>query len=38
MADKLILIPNDDPQNDPLCRIQLVVETFGHSTQWTNWI
>ena len=23
---------NDDTQNYPVCRLQLVVETFGHST------
>ena len=23
---------NDDTQNCPLCRLQLVVETFGHAT------
>ena len=32
MADKLIYIPNNDAQNYPFCRLQLVVETFGHST------
>ena len=32
MADKLMYIPNDDKQNCPFCRIQLVVETFEHST------
>ena len=31
MADKLMYIANDDTQNYPLCRLQLVVETFGHS-------
>ena len=25
--------PNDDTQNYPFCRLQLVVETFGHSTK-----
>ncbi len=29
-------IPNDDTQNYPFCRLQYVVETFGHSTKWTN--
>ena len=33
MADELLYIPND-VINYPLCRFQLVVETFGHS--WTN--
>ena len=30
MADKLMYIPNDNKQNYPFCRLQLVVETFGH--------
>ena len=25
-------IPNDDTQNYPLCRLQLVIETFGRPT------
>ena len=33
MANKFMYIPNDDSQNYPL---QLVVETFGHWTKWTN--
>ena len=36
MVNKLMLIPNDDTQNYPFCRIQFVVEMFEHSTQWTN--
>ena len=36
MADKLMYIPNDDKQNQTFCRLQLVIETFGHSTLWTN--
>ena len=36
MADKLIHIPNECTQNDFFCRLKLVVETFGHSTYWTN--
>ena len=28
MADKWMYIPNDDTQNYPLCRKQLVVETL----------
>ena len=36
MADKLIYIPNDDAQNYPVCRLQSMVEMFGHSTLWTN--
>ena len=32
MADKLIYIPNDATQNYHLCRLQIVVEMFGHST------
>ena len=32
-ADKLIYIPNDDTQNYPFYKLQLVVvKTFGHST------
>ena len=33
-ADKLMY--NGDTQNYPFCRLQLVVETFDHSTKWTN--
>ena len=29
MANKLIYIPNDDTQNYPFFRVQLVGETFG---------
>ena len=29
-------IQNIDPQNYPFIRLQSVVETFGHSTKWTN--
>ena len=36
MADKVMYIPNDNTQNYSLCRLELVVETFGQSTQWTN--
>ena len=36
MADKLIYIPNDDIQNYPFCRLQLVAETFENSRKWTN--
>ena len=32
MANKLMYIPNDDTQYYSFCRLQLVVETFGHST------
>ena len=32
MADDLMYIPNDATQNYPFCRLQLVDETFGHST------
>ena len=31
MVDKLMYIQNDDTQNYPICRIQLVVKTFGNS-------
>ena len=34
MADTLMYIPNDDTQNYPLCRLQLVVKTFGHSNKF----
>ena len=35
--DKYIDInPNDDAQSYPFCRLWLVVETFGHSAQWTD--
>ena len=36
MTDKLMYIPNEDTQNYPFCRLQLVVETFGHSTSEPN--
>ena len=29
-------ISNDDTQNKPFCKLQLLVEKFGHSTYWTN--
>ncbi len=32
MADKLMYIPNNNKQNYFFCRLQLVVKTFGHST------
>ena len=32
-ADILLYTPNDDTQNYPFYRLQLVVETFGHSTK-----
>ena len=32
MTNKLMYISNDDSQNYPFCRLQLVVKTFGHST------
>ena len=32
MADKLMYIPNDNTQNSLSCRLQLLVETCGHST------
>ena len=40
MADKLICISNDNTQNNLLCRLQLVVETFdtqGHESTSQNW-
>ena len=36
MADKLMYIPNDDTHIYSFSRLQLVVETFGHSTLLTN--
>ena len=35
MADKLMYMPNDNTQNHPFFTLQSV-ETFGHSTKWTN--
>ena len=32
MADKLMYIPNNDTRNYPFCGLQLMVETFRHST------
>ena len=29
MDDKFMHIPNDDPQNYPFCKLELVVETFN---------
>ena len=29
--NKLMYNSNDDTQNNPFCRLQLVVEKFGHS-------
>ena len=37
MANKLMYIPNDD-QNYPDRRLQLLVVTFGHSTELTKWL
>ena len=36
MADKFMYIPNDDTQNYPFCKIQLMVETFGQLNEPTN--
>ena len=36
MADELIYIPNDYIQKYSFCKLQFVVETFGHSTKWPN--
>ena len=30
-GNKSMYIPNDDTQNYPFCKLQLVVETFKHS-------
>ena len=35
MADKLMYIPIYNTQNYTVCRLQLVVETFEHSTKPT---
>ena len=32
MPDKLMHIPNDETQDYYFCRLQIVVEIFGHST------
>ena len=32
MAEKLMYIPNANTQNCPFYKLQLVIETFGHST------
>ena len=32
-ADKLFYIPNDDTQNPPFCRLQLVLKTVVQSTK-----
>ena len=29
-------IPNDDTQNYPFSRLELVVKIFEHSTEWSN--
>ena len=36
MADKLIYIPNGNTQSYNFCRLQLGVETDGHTTKWNN--
>ena len=36
MTDNIMHIPEDDTQNYPFCRSQLVIEMFGHSTKWTK--
>ena len=36
MADKQMYIPSDDKQNYLLCKLKLMVETFGYSTKRTN--
>ena len=32
IANKLINIPNENAQNPPFCKLQLVVETFENSS------
>ena len=36
IANKLMYMYNNDTQNYTFCRLQLVVETFRNSTQWTK--
>ena len=36
MAEKLMSIPNNDTQNYPFSRLQLVVKMCRHSTELTN--
>ncbi len=36
MNDKFMYISNDDAQNYPFWRLQLLIETFGHWTKWPN--
>ena len=36
MVNKFMSIPNDNTQNNPFCKLQLVVETFVHLTLETN--
>ncbi len=36
MANKSVYIPNDDIQIYNPCRVQLIIEMFGHSTYLTN--
>ena len=35
MVDKLMYVPMNDKNNNPFCRLQFMVETFGHST-WSE--
>ena len=34
MSNKLMYTPNDNTQNYPSFRLQLLVETFGNPTYW----
>ena len=38
MADKFMYIPNDDTQNYPFCRLQLVIKILKDTQlkKWTN--
>ena len=36
MDDKLMYIPNDDTQDYPSCRLQLMVEKYYHSINLMN--
>ena len=37
MADELMYIPNDDTENYPFYRLQLMVKTFGHLPIEIQW-
>ena len=33
MADELMYFPNDYEHNYPVCKLQVVIDSFGHSTE-----